>query len=102
MDGRVSKSASSACSEWTTPVRAEYVYVQKHGHIPSRADYVLEAVPADDEVAALLELAPGQPLLYASETTFDQDGRPIELCRISYRWDRFRFHTSLSVRVPRQ
>jgi DNA-binding GntR family transcriptional regulator len=43
----------------------------------------------------VLEIAPGGPLLAATETVYDQEGAPIDRGEIVYRGDRYRFHTTL-------
>jgi len=64
---------------------------------PTFADYQVEAVPADREEAALLELPEGVPLLVANQKTRDQLGRTFELGRTSYRGDRYRFRASIGI-----
>ena len=66
------------------------------GIIPSRADVVLRAVPADDETAALLEVSTGAALLEVTETVFDQYGEPFETAILVNRGDRYAFGTTLS------
>jgi GntR family transcriptional regulator len=79
--------------------RSLYATLEDSGVIPSRASYAVEAVAADGRQAALLEIEPGDATLWATQTTFDQGGRPIELGRIAYRGDRYRFRATL-VRPP--
>ena len=62
---------------------------------PVRADYSVEATAADERAASLLEMAPGGPVLLAATTSFDRQGRIIELARTYYRGDRYRFQSSL-------
>jgi GntR family transcriptional regulator len=62
---------------------------------PTRARFTVEAVAADERQARLLELEPGQPLLRCLQQTEDQAGRPIELCEMVYRGDRYRFRATL-------
>lgn len=61
-----------------------------------RCSYTVEAVPADESSAALLELPLGAPLLQCGQIIYDQHGRVIELGRIVYRYDRFRFRADLA------
>jgi GntR family transcriptional regulator len=68
---------------------------ESFGVVPTCADYGLEAGGADEETSSLLGLKPGAPVLVASATTYGQDGRPIDLGRIVYRGDRYRFRTRL-------
>jgi GntR family transcriptional regulator len=62
---------------------------------PVRARFSIEAVAADDRRAELLELRPGEPLLRCRQETQDEAGRPIELCVMVYRGDRYRFRATL-------
>jgi GntR family transcriptional regulator len=79
--------------------RSLYATLEHSGVIPSRASYAVEAVAADGRQAVLLEIEPGEAALWATQTTFDQRGRPIELGRIAYRGDRYRFRATL-IRPP--
>ncbi len=57
----------------------------------------IEAQQADEEVAALLGLATGMPVLAMQRTTYDVDGQPVEFVRSFYRADRFRLKVELYV-----
>lgn len=83
--------------DWTTA--SLYTALAEAGVPPARADYVVQAAPADAEEAALFALAPGAPVLLAEQLTYDASGRPIQLCRLTYRGDRYRFRATL-VRRP--
>lgn len=65
------------------------------GLVAARADYVVEARLAGDAEAELLDVAPGSPLLQATQVTFDSDGNPFERHWSSYPADRYRFEASL-------
>jgi GntR family transcriptional regulator len=65
------------------------------GCAPARADYTVEATAGDARAARLLEMVEGGPVLLASTTSFDQQGRLIELAHTFYRGDRYRFQSSL-------
>jgi GntR family transcriptional regulator len=67
---------------------------------PSRADYAVEALAADDRAATLLDVPAGAPLLLATQTTYDQYDRPIELGVMRYRSDRYRFRAVLRATSP--
>lgn len=69
------------------------------GSAPVRADYVVRADGADAREARYLDLVAGAPVLRADQVTFDAVGRPIQLCRIAYRGDRYRFRASLGRRT---
>ena len=72
-----------------------YEALRKAGVLPARADYLLQAIPAEARHAAALEVEPGAPLLMASARTFDETGKPIELSLSIFRGDRYRFRTTL-------
>jgi GntR family transcriptional regulator len=71
------------------------VLEERHGLRPSRARFSVEAVAADEHQAALLDLQPGEPLLRCQQLSEDETGRPIELCEMVYRGDRYRFRATL-------
>ncbi len=77
-----------------------YAALTAAGAAPQRADYNVEALPADDEQAALLDLEPGQPLLVTSQLTYSTDNRVVELGGIIYRGDRYRFRATLLAPSP--
>jgi GntR family transcriptional regulator len=70
-------------------------HLRRHGARPAHSNYELRAIAADDSVAELLDVALGAPLLAASESLFDQNGRTIELGRITNRGDRYLFRAVL-------
>jgi GntR family transcriptional regulator len=57
------------------------------GIVLSEADHRIDALAADDEDAALLDVPAGAPLLRTRRRTTDQDGHPIEWSADSYRSD---------------
>jgi GntR family transcriptional regulator len=63
--------------------------------VPSRADYAVEAVAADERAAGLLDVAVGAPTLVTTQTTYESHDRPFELSTMTYRGDRYRFRASL-------
>jgi GntR family transcriptional regulator len=67
----------------------------RFGIRPTRARFTVEAIEADARRAELLDLEPGQPLLRCEQQSEDQTGRPIELCEMVYRFDRYRFRATL-------
>jgi len=71
------------------------VLEERFGVRPTRAHFTVEAVAADERRSALLGLEPGQPLLRCRQLTDDASGRPIELCEMTYRGDRYRFLATL-------
>jgi GntR family transcriptional regulator len=78
-----------------------YELLRKAGAVPARADYVLQAIPAEARQAKHLELPEGAPLLMATAKTYDLGGRAIELSRSIFRGDRYRFRATL-VRTGRE
>ncbi len=71
------------------------VLEDRYGIRPARARFTVEAIAADARRALLLDLDPGQPLLRCEQQTEDESGRPIELCEMVYRFDRYRFRATL-------
>lgn len=68
---------------------------ERAGVIPSHAEVVVRAVPADAPTAALLTVAVGDALLELREITFDQYDAPFETARLLNRGDRYAFATTL-------
>jgi GntR family transcriptional regulator len=66
--------------------------------VPTRTDYVIEAVAATRVQAKLLQLEPGAPVLRATEAMHDQLDRPTDVGCIVYRGDRYRFRATLTRR----
>ena len=69
-----------------------------YGIIVSHADYSVESRGAWVEVADMLGVQVGEPLLVARQTTYDQRGSVVQQARISYRGDRYRFRATLARR----
>ncbi|MGC9529337.1 MAG: GntR family transcriptional regulator [Candidatus Bipolaricaulaceae bacterium] len=61
-----------------------------------RALQTVEAKPADEYEAKLLQVGIGQPVLVLERLTFLWDGTPIEYVRSTYRGDRYRFTVELN------
>lgn len=72
-----------------------YAVLQDHGIVPTRADFAIQALAADERQSALLETDLSAPVLFAEHKTFDQRGSLVELGRTVYRGDRYRFHAAL-------
>jgi GntR family transcriptional regulator len=62
---------------------------------PSYAACSVEAIPADERVSELLGLSAGEPVLVVRQRMLDEHDRPVELGRIVYRGDRYRFQATL-------
>ena len=71
---------------------------QGYGLRLGRAIQMVEAKPADEYEARLLEIEPGQPVLLLERLTFLRGGEPVEYVRSAYRGDRYRF----TVELPRR
>lgn len=56
-----------------------------------RALQTVEAKPADEYEAGLLEIGVGQPVLILERLTYLASGEPVEYVRSSFRGDRYRF-----------
>jgi GntR family transcriptional regulator len=76
-----------------------YAALEENGVMPTRATCAVEAVEAGKRHARLLEIEPGTAQLVLHQTTYDQRGAAIELGRIAYPGDRYRFRAVL-VRPP--
>ena len=61
----------------------------------SRARQTIQAVPAPAEIARLLSVRTGAPLLYFERVTYSQDAVAMEYLKIYYRADRYIIHNEL-------
>jgi len=68
-----------------------YEYLRGQGVDLARARQTLDAVAAGERDAALLEIAPGSPLLRVRRRTTDTAGEPLEWSEDRYRADRMTF-----------
>lgn len=66
------------------------------GHRIALGEEYIEADVADEELAARLEIDPGQPVLVARRCSRLADRRPIEYVVATYRADRYRFRVELA------
>jgi GntR family transcriptional regulator len=74
-----------------------YAILQEKFHIiPTEADETLEVTVATPQEAALLQVAPGSPLLLSERTMYSQSRRVIEFVKILYRGDRYRYFAKLT------
>jgi len=60
-----------------------------YGHRVKRAVQRLEAREAEEEIANLLEMDEGAPILYKERTVFQEDGTPVEFTYCYNRGDRY-------------
>ena len=65
------------------------------------AEYKLEAVIADPEVAAALRVKQGSPIFLIERTSYSTSGRPVDYEKMYYRGDLVRFVTRLARKIPR-
>jgi GntR family transcriptional regulator len=63
----------------------------------AEAETEVQAILANAELAKLLEVEIGSPLLKVRQAIFDTHGRPVESGTIVYRADRYRFRSKLRV-----
>lgn len=69
------------------------VFRRHYGLGPAWAEGIVEAAPADEEQAALLDLQPGEPVLSIWRVTYDDNYVALEWTHSVYRADRFSFST---------
>jgi GntR family transcriptional regulator len=79
-------------------VESLYEVMVAAGSAAVRADYLLRADGADADEARLLGLPPGGPVLRADQVSYDAAGRRVQICRMTYRGDRYQFHATLARR----
>lgn len=72
-----------------------YDVLERQGVQLMEADETLEAIAADKETAALLQIEHGAPLLKASRLTWDHAHNPVELVFAVYRGDFYRYAVRL-------
>jgi len=65
------------------------------------AEYRLEAVAAEAEVAAALQIEMGSPVFMIERTSYSTGGRPVDYERLHYRGDLIRFVTRLARKSSR-
>lgn len=72
-----------------------YALLEQHGVELFEADETLEAIAADDELARLLDVPRGAPLLKATRLSWDRQHTPVELVTATYRADLYRYAVRL-------
>ncbi len=72
----------------------------KFGLVPAEADETLEATAATAREARLLGIRRGSPVLLIERTTWSNDQRPVEFCKMVYRADRYKYYTHLRTNLP--
>ena len=71
-----------------------------YGLAPVRAVERLEAVLADPDQAAELDVAPGSPLMLITRVAYTADDGPVEFARDRHRGDRARFVVEAATTIP--
>ena len=66
---------------------------RRYGLRPTWAEGIIEAAPADQQQAGVLDLKPGEPVLSIWRVTYDENYTPLEWVHSVYRADRFSFTT---------
>lgn len=71
-------------------------FLKKEYHLePAGADQLLEAGLANRQVAGILKIPEGSPVLRVERVTYLADGRRIEYTTSVYRSDKYRFHMAV-------
>ena len=73
-----------------------YQVMRALGAYPSRADYDVQASVTNAARSRLLRVGHGSPVLLIHATTFDRDGRALELSDGAFLGDRYRFTASVT------
>jgi GntR family transcriptional regulator len=63
--------------------------------LSTAAERTIEAVPANEYEAQLLQIEKGSPLILLNSVSYIQDGTPIEYYHALHRGDRSRFEVEL-------
>ncbi len=76
--------------------------LERKYHVPLiEAEYKLDAVPADAEVAAALKVKERSAIFRIERTSYSTGSRPVDYERLHYRGDLVRFVTRLVRKLPR-
>jgi GntR family transcriptional regulator len=76
--------------------RSAWQVMETYGYKVKHAAQVVEAKPADAEIANLLEMEEGAPILYKQRTILAEDGTPLEFTLCYNRGDRYLLKMTLS------
>jgi GntR family transcriptional regulator len=88
----------------TNNLKVEPIFLlleQKYNIPLIEAEYKLEAVVAEAEVAAALRVKQGSPIFRIERTSYSTGNRPVDYERLHYRGDLVSFVTRLTRKVPR-
>jgi GntR family transcriptional regulator len=76
--------------------RSLYAFLEEeYGLVIARGHRTIEAVPANEDEARLLQVEKGAPLLLLDSISYLQDGTPIEVYHALHRGDRSKFEVEL-------
>jgi len=70
--------------------------------VPSTVTESIEAVPANEEQADVLKMAPGDPILLITSLIYSAEGRPVEFKQAAYRGDQYSFHITRPIYMGQQ
>ena len=94
-DGWYNSNWRQLCSRMTF-ITPSIQFLENDFDLPiSGADQTVTAVAADEEVASLLDVTPGAPLLHIIRYSSSGD-KPVEWCSSVYRTDRYRLSTRIA------
>jgi GntR family transcriptional regulator len=88
----------------TNNLKAEPIFslLERKYDVPLiEAEYKLDAVPAEAEVAAALKVKQRSPIFRIERTSYSTGGRPVDYERLHYRGDLVQFVTRLVRKLPR-
>jgi len=82
-----------------------YAMLDGAGITIGETDLLIEVLAADDDLAGLLDMTPGQPVLGLQQVIRDESGRPYDFAILRHRADRISLMSravSPTVRIPRE
>jgi GntR family transcriptional regulator len=97
---RVPMSVAPALPELDFTNASLYAALEEAGAAPVRSRVVVTASLADDTSAEALGVDAGAPLIVCTHMSSDSRGRLVEIGKITYRADRYQFHTVLTRKSP--
>lgn len=71
-------------------------YMEQYGYKVKKATQRMEAREADEELAGLLQVEVGAPILYKERTVYNHDGTPLEFTYCYNRGDRYSLTVTLT------
>jgi DNA-binding GntR family transcriptional regulator len=97
---RVPTSVAPSLPELDFTSASLYAALEEAGAAPSRSKVVVTATLAEGTSADALDVEPGAPLIVCTHMSSDSRGRLVEIGKITYRADRYQFHTVLTRNSP--